>query len=121
MPVSELATSEVPIMVKHVTKENMNPAVTKVFSRSLPASNYKGSTSTTDDPLKNYKPPEDYTAKVPLYVLVLTYLTYFLLAMFAHLRDFFGKRFRKEDYIELIGKNVHAHNYVATRLRNIYF
>jgi hypothetical protein len=64
-------------------------------------------------PLGLFKPPEAFPdgaapppdddqehciEKTPILVLVSTYLSYFILILFGHMRDFFGFRFRKEQY-----------------------
>ncbi|KAJ1925880.1 serine palmitoyltransferase component [Tieghemiomyces parasiticus] len=36
--------------------------------------------------------------EVPLFILVSTYFSYLVLIIFAHLRDFFGKRFKSHEY-----------------------
>ncbi|EPZ34220.1 PLP-dependent transferase [Rozella allomycis CSF55] len=41
----------------------------------------------------------------PYFVLVTTYLSYLILILFGHVRDFFGKRFRKHDYSHLMDSN----------------
>jgi len=42
----------------------------------------------------------------PLLVLITTYLSYFILICFGHVRDFFGKRFRPKDYKHLMHQKV---------------
>ncbi|KAJ1652498.1 serine palmitoyltransferase component [Dispira simplex] len=39
--------------------------------------------------------------EVPLFILVTTYFSYLVLIIFAHLRDFFGKRFKSQEYAYL--------------------
>lgn len=46
------------------------------------------------------KPPEEIE-ETPLYVLIVTYFDYFLLVVLGHIRDFFGKIFRKSAYAHL--------------------
>lgn len=42
----------------------------------------------------------------PHYVLLTTYLSYILVILFGHLRDFFGKRFKFADYKHLLAHGV---------------
>lgn len=42
----------------------------------------------------------------PYYFLFTTYFSYLVLICFGHLRDFFGKRFRSNDYQHLREQNV---------------
>jgi len=44
----------------------------------------------------------------PLYVFLTTYFGYAVLIIFGHIRDFFGKRFRPENYKHLREQNVRA-------------
>ena len=44
----------------------------------------------------------------PYYYLVTTYISYLILIVFGHIRDFFGKRFRKEHYQHLQARNGYA-------------
>ncbi|KIJ33564.1 hypothetical protein M422DRAFT_183185, partial [Sphaerobolus stellatus SS14] len=44
----------------------------------------------------------------PYYILVLTYLSYILLILFGHIRDFFGKRFRSQAYRHLMPSDGYA-------------
>lgn len=46
------------------------------------------------------KPPEEIE-ETPLYVLVVTYMDYFLLILLGHIRDFFGKLFCRSAYAHL--------------------
>jgi hypothetical protein len=50
--------------------------------------------------------PEEEHESAPLYVLVTTYLSYLVLILFGHLRDFFGKIFRAGEYAYLKMHNV---------------
>ncbi|KAJ1961702.1 serine palmitoyltransferase component [Dipsacomyces acuminosporus] len=45
---------------------------------------------------------------VPSFILVTTYLSYLMLIIFAHLRDFFGKIFYPEQYVQLREQNGYA-------------
>lgn len=42
----------------------------------------------------------------PLFYLLTTYISYLILIIFGHVRDFFGRRFRPEKYVNLVEKNV---------------
>lgn len=42
----------------------------------------------------------------PYYVLLTTYMSYILVIIFGHLRDFFGKRFKALDYRHLLAHDV---------------
>ncbi|KAK9376086.1 pyridoxal phosphate-dependent transferase [Lipomyces chichibuensis] len=44
----------------------------------------------------------------PLFFLLTTYISYLILIIFGHVRDFFGKRFKKEKYSHLIQQNGYA-------------
>lgn len=44
----------------------------------------------------------------PYYVLLTTYLSYILVILFGHLRDFFGKRFKAADYRHLLAHDVRS-------------
>jgi serine palmitoyltransferase len=44
----------------------------------------------------------------PLYYLLTTYISYLILIIFGHVRDFFGKRFRPENYRFLTASNGYA-------------
>ena len=44
----------------------------------------------------------------PYYYLLTTYISYLILIIFGHVRDFFGKRFRKEKYRHLQSNNGYA-------------
>lgn len=59
-------------------------------------------------PIKeNLKPPEEIE-ETPLYVLIVTYLNYFILVMMGHIRDFFGKKLRPFAYAHLREQNGYA-------------
>ena len=45
--------------------------------------------------------PEPVMDEPPYYYLLTTYLSYLILIIFGHVRDYFGKRFRKQDYRHL--------------------
>lgn len=45
--------------------------------------------------------PEPVTDEPPYFYLITTYVSYLILIIFGHVRDFFGKRFRKERYQHL--------------------
>ena len=42
----------------------------------------------------------------PYYILLTTYISYILVIIFGHLRDFFGKRFKPNDYRHLLAHDV---------------
>lgn len=44
----------------------------------------------------------------PYYIYITTYISYLILIIFGHVRDFFGKIFRPEDYNDLIEKDGYA-------------
>lgn len=44
----------------------------------------------------------------PYYYLLTTYISYLILIIFGHVRDFFGKRFREENYRHLKARNGYA-------------
>ncbi|KAK9456405.1 pyridoxal phosphate-dependent transferase [Dipodascopsis uninucleata] len=44
----------------------------------------------------------------PLFFLLTTYISYLILIIFGHVRDFFGKLFKKEKYAHLINRNGYA-------------
>ncbi|KAJ8099289.1 pyridoxal phosphate-dependent transferase [Lipomyces tetrasporus] len=46
--------------------------------------------------------------EAPLFYLLTTYISYLILIIFGHVRDFFGKRFKKEKYSHLIQQNGYA-------------
>ncbi|KAI8820389.1 pyridoxal phosphate-dependent transferase [Fimicolochytrium jonesii] len=60
-----------------------------------------------DDIFAHEKSPSDAHAsehlleETPYGVLMTTYMSYFFLIIFGHIRDFFGMRFRKEEYAHL--------------------
>lgn len=45
--------------------------------------------------------PEPVMDEPPYYYFLTTYISYLVLIIFGHVRDFFGKRFNKEDYLHL--------------------
>ena len=51
---------------------------------------------------------EEALEDAPLAVLVTTYLAYFVLISIGHVRDFFGKLFRSDDYAHLKHQNVRS-------------
>ena len=59
-----------------------------------------------------YNPDEPVTPEVepqpPFYVLLTTYMSYVLLILLGHIRDFFGKRFYPKHYEHLLPKNGYA-------------
>ena len=52
--------------------------------------------------------PNPIEDEPPYYYLVTTYISYLILIFFGHVRDFFGKRFRKERYRHLQARNGYA-------------
>ena len=49
--------------------------------------------------------PEPVMDEPPYYYLLTTYISYLILIAFGHIRDFFGKRFREENYRHLKPRN----------------
>ena len=52
--------------------------------------------------------PEPVMDEPPYYYLLTTYISYLILIVFGHVRDFFGKRFREEHYRHLQAMNGYA-------------
>lgn len=52
--------------------------------------------------------PEPVQDEPPYYYLLTTYFSYLILIIFGHVRDFFGKRFREENYRHLKARNGYA-------------
>ena len=52
--------------------------------------------------------PEPVMDEPPYYILLTTYISYLILIIFGHVRDFFGKRFREEHYRHLQARNGYA-------------
>ena len=52
--------------------------------------------------------PEPIEDEPPYYYLLTTYISYLILIIFGHVRDFFGKRFRQENYKHLMADNGYA-------------
>lgn len=52
--------------------------------------------------------PEPVIDEPPYYYLLTTYISYLILIIFGHVRDFFGKRFREEHYRHLKARNGYA-------------
>lgn len=52
--------------------------------------------------------PDPIEDEPPYYFLLSTYLSYLILIIFGHVRDFFGKRFRKEHYQHLSARDGYA-------------
>ncbi|KAL4948750.1 pyridoxal phosphate-dependent transferase [Aspergillus filifer] len=52
--------------------------------------------------------PEPVMDEPPYYYLITTYISYLILIAFGHVRDFFGKRFREENYRHLKPRNGYA-------------
>lgn len=52
--------------------------------------------------------PEPVMDEPPYYYLLTTYISYLILIIFGHVRDFFGKRFREEHYRHLQARNGYA-------------
>lgn len=52
--------------------------------------------------------PEPVMDEPPYYYLLTTYISYLILIIFGHVRDFFGKRFREEHYRHLKARNGYA-------------
>ena len=52
--------------------------------------------------------PDPVLDEPPYYYLLTTYISYLILIIFGHVRDFFGKRFRQEHYRHLQARNGYA-------------
>jgi len=52
--------------------------------------------------------PEPIEDEPPYYFLITTYISYLILIIFGHVRDFFGKRFRQERYRHLSERDGYA-------------
>ena len=52
--------------------------------------------------------PEPVIEDPPYYYLITTYISYLILIIFGHVRDFFGKRFREKHYRHLQARNGYA-------------
>lgn len=52
--------------------------------------------------------PEPIEDEPPYYYLITTYISYLILIVFGHVRDFFGKRFRRHNYVHLEERNGYA-------------
>lgn len=52
--------------------------------------------------------PDPVLDEPPYYYLLTTYISYLILIIFGHVRDFFGKRFREEHYRHLQARNGYA-------------
>ena len=52
--------------------------------------------------------PDPIMDEPPYYYLLTTYISYLILIIFGHVRDFFGKRFREEHYRHLKARNGYA-------------
>ena len=52
--------------------------------------------------------PEPIADEPPYYFLITTYISYLILIVFGHVRDFFGKRFRQESYKHLAERDGYA-------------
>ena len=52
--------------------------------------------------------PDPVIDEPPYYYLLTTYVSYLILIIFGHVRDFFGKRFREEHYRHLKARNGYA-------------
>jgi serine palmitoyltransferase len=52
--------------------------------------------------------PEPIMDEPPYYYLLTTYISYLILIIFGHVRDFFGMRFREENYRHLKSRNGYA-------------
>lgn len=55
-----------------------------------------------------HHPDEELEEKCPLFILITTYLSYLILTVIGHVRDFFGKRFKPRQYEHLQHQNVHT-------------
>ncbi|KAJ3182161.1 serine palmitoyltransferase component [Gaertneriomyces sp. JEL0708] len=51
---------------------------------------------------------ESAIERTPLAVLITTYMSYFILIVFGHIRDFFGYTFKREEYKYLMNQNGYA-------------
>lgn len=52
--------------------------------------------------------PEPILDEPPYYYLITTYISYLILIVFGHVRDFFGKRFRRHHYVHLEERDGYA-------------
>ncbi|KAL9015097.1 MAG: hypothetical protein Q9173_000277 [Seirophora scorigena] len=52
--------------------------------------------------------PDPINEDPPYYYLITTYISYLILIIFGHIRDFFGKRFREKHYRHLQARNGYA-------------
>lgn len=83
---------------------------------------------------KAHAPPEkeshELIEEAPLFTLITTYISYFILIVYGHVRDFFGMRLRPQDYSHLKAKNGYAplnsgfdtfyHRRLYVRIRDVF-
>jgi serine palmitoyltransferase len=55
--------------------------------------------------------PHPEEIDIPLFTLLTTYISYAILIAIGHVRDFFGKRFRRETYSYLMEADVSIRQY----------
>ncbi|RKP26350.1 pyridoxal phosphate-dependent transferase [Syncephalis pseudoplumigaleata] len=67
-----------------------------------------GSSKTSDSHVAPKTPSHPEEIDVPLFTLLTTYLSYAILIAMGHVRDFFGKRFRREAYAYLMESDGYA-------------
>ena len=71
-----------------------------------------GQPAVTAPHLKTAKEREE-EQHAPLYVYLTTYFSYMVLIVYGHIRDFFGQRFRPDNYKHLREQNVSSHGEAA--------
>ncbi|KAI8915517.1 pyridoxal phosphate-dependent transferase [Powellomyces hirtus] len=100
-----------------------------------PPALYRGTTTTTahdgGDPNAALEKSTDHLIEdTPIGVLITTYMSYFFLIIFGHIRDFFGMRFKKHEYRHLQAQNGYAslssgfdtfyHRRLYMRIRDVF-
>jgi hypothetical protein len=84
----------------HLKNDMLNAAVSEVKPTAAQRRNSVAKQKSYDD-------LEHKLEATPLYVLISTYLNYFLLICFGHLRDILGKIFKRNDYKHLLMNEVY--------------
>lgn len=85
----------------HLKNDMLNAAVSEVKPTAAQRRNSVAKQRSYDD-------LEHQLEATPLYVLISTYLNYFLLICFGHLRDILGKIFKRNDYKHLLNNEGYA-------------
>ncbi|KAI9661429.1 MAG: serine palmitoyltransferase component [Trizodia sp. TS-e1964] len=113
LPVISLSTAK-------VDSANMDDGTTTLFQPPSPAEALRlakqhAQFGPLGDPSHRYSSkfqggdfPEPIMDEPPYYYLLTTYISYLILIIFGHVRDFFGKRFREERYRHLKAINGYA-------------